>query len=150
MVLLSKRGFTLIELLVVIAIIGILTSVALTSLRTAKEKGADAAARASLNNARAQADLYYGENGNAYTSVCTASKSTSPPGILDHLNAADAANGSSAVRCFDESAAGVSEGWAMEAQLIADPTQYFCTDFTGNATHTVGTTVSVTDVVCGG
>ncbi len=67
-----NRGFTLIELLVVIAIIGILSSVVLASLNTARNKGADAAVKSNLNNTRAQAELYYDGNTNSYSGVCTA------------------------------------------------------------------------------
>ena len=66
-----KRGFTLIELLVVIAIIGILSSVVLASLNTARAKGANAAVKANLNNIRAQAELSYDTNGNNYSVVCS-------------------------------------------------------------------------------
>ena len=64
-----NRGFTLIELLVVIAIIGILASVVLASLNSARTKGSDAAIKANLANIRAQAALYYDTNNTYGTSV---------------------------------------------------------------------------------
>ena len=59
----QNKGFTLIELLVVIAIIGILSSVVLAALNTARGKGNDAKTKAQLSGLRAGAEVYYDTNG---------------------------------------------------------------------------------------
>jgi len=73
----KNKGFTLIELLVVIAIIGVLASVVLASLNSARNKGADAAIRSNLANLRAQAEIYFDTNGNYGTNGTAVSGTTS-------------------------------------------------------------------------
>lgn len=53
------RGFTLIELLVVIAIIGILSSIVLASLNTARQKSRDARRVADIKQIQLAMQLYY-------------------------------------------------------------------------------------------
>jgi prepilin-type N-terminal cleavage/methylation domain-containing protein len=59
----KHSGFTLIELLVVIAIIGILASVILASLNTARVKARDAARKQTAQQLRTAFELYYNDNG---------------------------------------------------------------------------------------
>ncbi|NTV44547.1 MAG: prepilin-type N-terminal cleavage/methylation domain-containing protein [Candidatus Yonathbacteria bacterium] len=58
----SSRGFTLIELLVVIAIIGILSSVVLASLNSARQKSRDARRISDIKQLQLALELYYDAN----------------------------------------------------------------------------------------
>jgi len=55
----NKKGFTLIELLVVIAIIGLLSSVVLASLNTARQKSRDARRKSDLVQMRTALEFYF-------------------------------------------------------------------------------------------
>jgi len=122
----KNKGFTLIELLVVIAIIGILASVVLASLNTARAKGVDAAIKSSINNARAQAEIYYTDNSQSYAGVCAAANTATPGGIATMKTGATNAGGT--VVCTDATTA-----WAMSSSLKADTTHWYCVDSTGKS-----------------
>lgn len=77
----NSKGFTLIELLVVIAIIGILASVVLVSLNTARQKARDARRIADMRTIQLALTLYYDAH-NAYPVLAA-------PAALSTLAAAD-------------------------------------------------------------
>lgn len=62
----TKNGFTLIELLVVIAIIGILASVVLASLNSARKKSRDARRVADVKQIQLALEMYYDSKGGSY------------------------------------------------------------------------------------
>ncbi len=66
-----QRGFTLIELLVVIAIIGILASIILASLNTARAKGRDAKRVSDIKQIQLALELYYDANGQYPATIYT-------------------------------------------------------------------------------
>jgi prepilin-type N-terminal cleavage/methylation domain-containing protein len=70
----SKKGFTLIELLVVIAIIGILATLVLLQLGTARSRARDAKRIADVSQLRSAIELYYEDNGGKYPGDFYASK----------------------------------------------------------------------------
>ncbi len=66
----KSKAFTLIELLVVIAIIGILATVVIASLNSARTKGRVAAIKSNLKNFQTQAIMYHADNG-TFAGLCT-------------------------------------------------------------------------------
>jgi len=76
----KQKGFTLIELLVVIAIIGILSSVVLASLNTARTKARDAKRVSDVKQIQLALEMYYDDNSNYPTDLSVANLVT--PGYL--------------------------------------------------------------------
>jgi prepilin-type N-terminal cleavage/methylation domain-containing protein len=138
----NKRGFTLIELLVVIAIIGVLSSVVLASLGSARNKGADSAVKSNLRSIKTIVDIIYdvnqttppynrgyNEGGSAGTGICDDSK------VIDARNALAKAVGVTyaSVKC-----AATATGWAVKAPLSGGTT-YWCIDHNGIGASYSGT-----------
>lgn len=113
----KHKGFTLIELLIVIAIIGILTSVVISSLNIAREKGANAAIKQNLNTIRSQAEVLYDDN-STYAGLCANET------VLSALASANTASGGTAT-CNE-----AETEWAVSSPLKgADGVEnYWCVD----------------------
>jgi len=98
------RGFTLIELLVVIAIIGILSSVVLASLNSARQKGRDGRRVADIKQLQLALELYYDANG-AYPSALSEANLVTPGYISVVPSDPD---GTSGVYFYDQISSGSS------------------------------------------
>lgn len=132
----NERGFTLIELLVVIAIIGILSSVVLASLNSARKKGRDARRISDIKQLQLALELYYDANqrfptateafASATTSVLVTSKYISalpldPTTLAPYSYAALAADGTTACTTTSPACPGYVIGADIEGGSSAVP-----------------------------
>jgi len=154
----SQRGFTLIELLVVIAIIGILSSVVLASLNTARLKSRDTRRVADLKQIQLALQLYFDAEGEypvdiyaadvlAPTYIAAVPKD--PVGQVEYAYAG-LDTGGTAATCESYHIGAVLEDTA-NAALDSDidaANATACTgatEFHGNAADCTGTTAAGTD-----
>jgi prepilin-type N-terminal cleavage/methylation domain-containing protein len=142
----KMKGFTLIELLVVITIIGILATIVVVNLNSARGKGQDTAIKEQMSQMRAQASLYYDDNygysaaGTAQTAistgVCPGTTATNIFGNDDIVRAITALqrNAGAVPACYltSGSATVPSQDWAVTVKLRTTA-GYWCVDAVGNA-----------------
>ncbi len=116
-----KKGFTLIELLVVVAIIGILASVVLASLNSARVKGSVAAIKSNLQNMIDAAEISYDSaTPNSYSGACAS--------VAGMISAVSGAGGTASCYSYD------GTRWGASARLNSDSTQDWSVDSSGIVT----------------
>lgn len=146
-------GFTLIELLVVIAIIGILASVVLASLNTARAKGLDAKIKAELSGIRVQSQIYYDTNKSYGDALALGACNTAIAGTIffddtkvsDMITAAGNASNGGGLASGVCITTAIPDAFAISVPLNTDNTLSWCVDSTGASKQIMG---AITSEVC--
>jgi prepilin-type N-terminal cleavage/methylation domain-containing protein len=126
----TNRGFTLIELLVVIAIIGILASVVLVSLNSARSKGKDARVISDVNQLRTQLETDY--TGSSYSNNLTTTGWSTGAATSSNYNTLIADAGTQGGPINVVTANNPVTAYALYGKLPSQTTAtYFCIDSTG-------------------
>ena len=124
----NKKGFTLIELLVVIAIIGLLSTLAVVALGSARKKANDSKRLSDVKQVQTALELYYTDN-NAYPTAATA------------VNLGDATH-----ECLNSSgfaASGCASPYMGLVPMGPGSTEYYTYTSADGTTYTIAATLEV-------
>lgn len=151
-------GFTLIELLVVITIIGILATIVVVNLNSARGKGQDTAIKEQMSQIRSQGALYYDTQygyttGTQATAVapgnCTSSSFPTGSFFQDtdfqRSVTGITRNAANAPTCYlGGNTTGKSQSWAMLAKMRLGA--YWCVDSIGNSNEIAASSLTASSL----
>jgi prepilin-type N-terminal cleavage/methylation domain-containing protein len=138
----TKKGFTLIELLVVVAIIGILASVVLASLGSARDKAKAASVKSALNSGRSAMEISFIDTGYYNTDGLTGTTCNTAIDTFDA--AAEAQAGTGAAVCLSVSGGG-SYSFSSSLPGGSGSGAFFCVDSSGFAGEQAATATDGTN-----
>ena len=133
-----QKGFTLIELLVVIAIIGLLASIVLTSLSSARGKGADAKVQTQVKQLYTLVEKDYAAAGN-YSAAFSGANMLVNTGSYAAMQTALGSGNLIAVTSGTPVSA-----YALYGKLSSNSNSYYCIDSTGSVVPQAPAANSVT------
>jgi type II secretion system protein G len=139
----KKRGFTLIELLVVIAIIGILATIVLVSLNTARAKARDARRSSDMHQIALAMEMFYDSNSSSYPNIddTVATIPTTSTALSPYMTPLPVDPGSSAYKWTDSATpAGCYCAWATLE--VPTTTTYVVSNKNGTKQTTTSPTVA--------
>lgn len=128
-------GFTLIELLVVISIIGLLSSIALASLNSARDRAANAAVKSNLATLRSQASLYFENNNGSYAGLLDNSANITEKSAFRSAVQASGVSGYAGAGFYGSSESVFVALVTLRGAISPETINYWCVDslgFSGN------------------